>query len=95
MTRHSRKEKAQSKAVAKASVEYISEEDKKVKENQFHHRCSECNKTIGWKAYETKGTCNACYVSDNRENVRRKHSKSKTKKMKRARQHKTTYAMCF
>lgn len=90
MTRTSRKERAQAKEIKKSRIEYISDDDKKIKENQNHHRCSECDRTIGWKAHESKGICNSCYVADNRENVRRKHSKSKTKTMNRARQHKIT-----
>lgn len=88
MTRQNRKI---SKAISKARTEYVSDEIKREQDNQFHHRCSGCNKTIGKKAYDLKGICNSCYIADNRENVRRKHKKSKTTKMSRARNNKTTY----
>lgn len=65
-------------------IEYISD-DNDVKDTQIHNKCSCCNKRIGKKSHETIGICNSCYNANNKENVRRKHSKSRTTKMARAR----------
>lgn len=89
MTRQNRKI---AKQISKSRTEYVSDDVKKEQENQFHYRCSACNKTIGKRTYDTKGICNSCYTIDNRENVRRRHSKTKTTERTRARFYKT---MCF
>ena len=86
-------EKTITTAKIKGSTE-ITTETNVEQEQQFHHRCSGCNKCINQKLFDARGTCNACYISDNKVNVRRRIAKNNTNKRNRARAFKTTYSFC-